>query len=369
MSGIPDRGAPVELPRESRTSGVTTRRQTRLNASGELLQLSDTKLKSARSLKAAAQPRAAQGGRFRSYGSLQPGPGQQLSALRTQPWFQTAPQAFLEKQLLRQMSRVYKAALLEAGAAEARAQGVRGAAPVQDCPEAAGPSSATPVPGPSSLLPEVPEQPGPEQQVPKVLKVTPKFWDVPRDPESLRQSIQALLDKVGGLLCKEARVRKALRYNPETEEEEVVEQELSGLAALSAPLTHQGSQVPGQQPGASACMLLDKTKVAETRHVWQEKESGNYLRIKLAMVQEEEGSARPSPVCEFAHRLVLWAMHGPPPKKITDEGVRIVAMHICHNSMCISPSHLVWGKDAKNLGREADAHVMEMLTEQLRTIL
>lgn len=48
----------------------------------------------------------------------------------------------------------------------------------------------------------------------------------------------------------------------------------------------------------------------------------------------------------------------------------MVAVHICHNTMCISPSHLVWGILEENRdGRKAAAHAVDMLTKQLRTVI
>jgi hypothetical protein len=46
---------------------------------------------------------------------------------------------------------------------------------------------------------------------------------------------------------------------------------------------------------------------------------------------------------ELAHRLVLWAMEGPP----TDPAME--AMHTCDNTQCLNPHHLVWGSHKENM--------------------
>mgnify|MGYP002129446951 CR=1 FL=1 len=276
----------------------------------------------------------------------------------------TARPAVLEGRLLPQMARVFTAAKAESARRAQERPGGR--------VDGAG-ATATPVekdPGQCSKYPGPPDRAGPPAGEPGVpptkVAVTPKFWDVPGTPEELEQSITKLLDKLGGLLCPEARVRQVLRDDPETGDTEMVEEELAGSAALAAPLT---KQVPGQPRPVPQCMLLDKTKVAGTRHVWQEdKLRVAYLRVDLGWVREETG-VKPIPVCEYAHRLVLWAMHGPPPRALTEQGGAVVAMHTCHNPMCISPSHLVWGKDEENRGPNADDHALQMLTQQFRVVL
>ena len=50
------------------------------------------------------------------------------------------------------------------------------------------------------------------------------------------------------------------------------------------------------------------------------------------------------PVHEFAHRLVLWALEGPPV-----HGDKQECMHICCNKMCLNPAHLAWGTHKQNM--------------------
>lgn len=158
--------------------------------------------------------------------------------------------------------------------------------------------------------------------------VTPKLWQVPRTSGGLVQSISGLLDRIGKLLCSEARTRRVIGVDPETGHNKLVNKVLSGRQALASPLTRQGpgqvQGVPGQgQEGPGGlCMLLDTTKVAATRHVRTEEDRGKYLRLDLALVQVNEHVRRPNAhVFEYAHRIVLWAMHGPPPEFLKDHPV------------------------------------------------
>lgn len=99
-----------------------------------------------------------------------------------------------------------------------------------------------------------------------------------------------------------------------------------------------------------ACMLLDSSKVTQStfmRKVAQPKHKrcqfqsrSWYLRVKLGVVNGSQ-------VWEYAHRLVLWAMCGPPPPEINFP----VAMHICHNACCLNPLHLVWGEHRENVNK------------------
>ena len=81
-----------------------------------------------------------------------------------------------------------------------------------------------------------------------------------------------------------------------------------------------------------------------------------YLRVRL-------GGSHNAHQDEFAHRITLWALLGPPPtpppRPATADGERkpphrrMVAMHSCSNRDCVCPFHLRWGTDEENLS----AHV------------
>lgn len=48
----------------------------------------------------------------------------------------------------------------------------------------------------------------------------------------------------------------------------------------------------------------------------------------------------------LAHRLVCWAMCGPPPDNDWD---KYVVMHLCNNKHCLHPHHLHWGTRLENM--------------------
>lgn len=68
---------------------------------------------------------------------------------------------------------------------------------------------------------------------------------------------------------------------------------------------------------------------------------GNYLNLTLAVAGKDAHGHELAEVKEKAHRLVAWAVRGPPP-----EGTEV--MHLCHNKSCLCPCHLQWGTHAEN---------------------
>ena len=58
---------------------------------------------------------------------------------------------------------------------------------------------------------------------------------------------------------------------------------------------------------------------------------------------EEDGGT--GVVIMNAHRLLCWALHGPPPSS------RPLACHRCHNKGCLNPLHLFWGDAVMNAAR------------------
>ena len=81
-----------------------------------------------------------------------------------------------------------------------------------------------------------------------------------------------------------------------------------------------------------------------------------YLHVYL-------GTKDKKPEMEYAHRLVLYSIYGPPPDEES-----CVAMHTCNNPGCLNPHHLVWGSDLDNRlkGGEAEAKNMELLMARMQ---
>ena len=67
-----------------------------------------------------------------------------------------------------------------------------------------------------------------------------------------------------------------------------------------------------------------------------------YLYVTLA------GSGKHK-VCEGVHRLIRWAVAGPPPVHSRETWD---CMHVCHNPRCLNPCHLVWGARKHNVGND-----------------
>lgn len=64
---------------------------------------------------------------------------------------------------------------------------------------------------------------------------------------------------------------------------------------------------------------------------------GPYMKVYLGRNKHSQ-----KPVMEYAHRIVAWAMFGPPL-----EGQEV--MHVCNNPKCLSPMHLKYGGHAENM--------------------
>lgn len=104
------------------------------------------------------------------------------------------------------------------------------------------------------------------------------------------------------------------------------------------PLTALGSIVQ-QQP---ACMFLSAAKVHAAHGIWQAEPRG-YARVEL-------GCHKGMPIIEYAHRLVLWSIHGPPPPAAGH------CLHICGHKDCLNPTHLVWGTAQDNKDDNGDVY-------------
>ena len=106
-----------------------------------------------------------------------------------------------------------------------------------------------------------------------------------------------------------------------------------------------------------ACMLLSEAKVATAKGMYQQERCG-YVKVTL-------GELRGRSITEWGHRLVLWAMHGPPvsPAGWTTRGPH--CLHMCGHKDCLNPSHLVWGTARDNRVDDDDVY-FERLQEQGR---
>ena len=114
----------------------------------------------------------------------------------------------------------------------------------------------------------------------------------------------------------------------------LVTDDLAGSEAFAQPLG------PACTP---ECMLLDPelvTRTARRRHMSVDRRG--YLRVTLANISGGRGGGKKRrKVNEWAHRLVTWAMYGPPPAGLKCPEV----MHVCDpatgegNPRCLNPQH------------------------------
>lgn len=155
-------------------------------------------------------------------------------------------------------------------------------------------------------------------------------WD--RNDPSLQMAIRQLLDFIGSCLCEEARRLFLPMQNGEPGQEML----LPGHRALVTPL--------GLIPTLQLCMRVDPQLVIATKHMHFH--SDGYLTIAVGKQDKPSGGW----ILEKAHRIVLWALYGPPPEDLAQPCV----MHICHVPDCLNVDHLCWGEDAENkLSKEA----------------
>ena len=96
---------------------------------------------------------------------------------------------------------------------------------------------------------------------------------------------------------------------------------------------------------------------------WQTHASNDFVCTRAHALRRLTGAAakRPDPRARYlavnavgkswafaqvmAHRLVLYAMMGPPPRNAWD---KYVCMHACDNKACLHPGHLYWGTVQQN---------------------
>lgn len=108
-----------------------------------------------------------------------------------------------------------------------------------------------------------------------------------------------------------------------------------------------------------ACMYVSAAKVSQAKGMYRDKHG--YVKVTLGKLFGE-------PITEWAHRLVLWATHGPPdfPSGWSTTGPH--CLHICGSTSCLNPSHLVWGTAQDNKVDETPVY-QRRLHEQGRDVI
>lgn len=169
----------------------------------------------------------------------------------------------------------------------------------------------------------------------------------PNEHLLIRDAVGNMLDFIGSTLRRTARLAAALPpVDPNAEPGPDVE--LSGHKAFETPL--------GLVPQLDLCMLPDEAAVKNTRHIAFDHRG--YLLVKVGRRPKSRGGW----LGERAHRIILWAIWGPPPPGMD----KPVCMHVCNHWSCLNPDHLCWGEDRENKSEAADVIARQHLTRQGR---
>lgn len=166
----------------------------------------------------------------------------------------------------------------------------------------------------------------------------------------VRLGIRDLLDVIGDVLCRGARLERCIRDDQTASTSNMdATHVLAGSEAFAKPLT-----------AGDTCMWVDPAMARAHAAMSLTTKKGAYLHVAIGV--EPSGGIR---IYERAHRIVAWAMLGPPPPDLKAP----VAMHTCGDTTCLNPLHLVWGGRAQNATpRFAHLHAHNRLEKQRRPI-
>ena len=167
------------------------------------------------------------------------------------------------------------------------------------------------------MLPKIYEAFGP---------VPPRRLNPPFGPwvPGSRISITRALDFIGTILHPIAK-RRAFIHPDGT----ATYTNMKGSDAFKYPLIREDNNQP-------VCMVYHIEAARELKYMHALK--SGYIGVALGTLP---GGIT---VQELAHRIVMWAIKGPPRASITYP----VVMHTCNNKMCINPMHLKWGDQTEN---------------------
>ena len=94
-----------------------------------------------------------------------------------------------------------------------------------------------------------------------------------------------------------------------------------------------------------ACMYFSAAKLADGPSGIHQVAPEGYVLVTL-------GSRNGTPITEYAHRFVLWSMHGPDVAALEAAGGWSTCgphcLHTCGNKDCVNSRHLVWGTAQDN---------------------
>ena len=135
-----------------------------------------------------------------------------------------------------------------------------------------------------------------------------------------------------------------------------------GVASFLQPLVVGAGQNKPMAGGPSTCMHFKQDAPSSPPGLITFDRKTGYAKVYLC----DEG-LEPTRVKEAAHRLVLWALFGPPAAAHHTRGGRAVVdwarfpvcLHLCGNPTCLNPLHLGWGSRSDNKLSWDDPEVLE----------
>ena len=153
-------------------------------------------------------------------------------------------------------------------------------------------------------------------------RISPPFR--PWAPGS-RNSITRLLDFIGTILHPIAKRRTFIHPDGSA-----TYTNMKGSDAFKYPLTREDTNEP-------VCMVYHTETARELKYIHALKTG--YVGVALGALP---GGVE---LKELAHRIVMWAIKGPP----RDSMRCPVVMHKCNNKKCLNPMHMKWGEQAENM--------------------
>ena len=115
------------------------------------------------------------------------------------------------------------------------------------------------------------------------------------------------------------------------------------LASLAAP-----PPPPPAEKGATPPPPADDVS-------WRFVSTSRYLKVMLG------DPASKLHFSEYAHRLLLWVLVGPPPPG--PDGKPLECIHCCDQKCCLNPLHLVWATHQQNMQRSEAAYLSALQRE------
>lgn len=129
---------------------------------------------------------------------------------------------------------------------------------------------------------------------------------------------------------------------------------MDGMVHVDAPNVFHAPLAVGCM---EICDLKKRTKPAGLGAMRKKLKGTYYEALCCRMHETENIKQKRMPTWVGVHRLVCWAINGPPP---TDMLMKH-CMHSCNNPPCCNPLHLAWGAVKQNLSRNKELSGVQWL--------